>query len=293
MTKDEAKAIALRWIDEATVNGRATGREEVADFRDRMDYLIEGVLHALAAVFPLNGVATMVHYPPRNLLGICPWTKRYGSNEECILRADGAKSAYLEVCGRASVRFPDGHVVTVTEADRFVPVRGKLSGGNGVVVKGELPFLVRNAALYELRVENELEIPAFASFVEYPLPEDLRRVVRVVREHGGQSEDFSGYRCEDGRHLRLPYGVNGEFRLCYERRPAGVPCDAEGDTVLDCHPMAETLIPLKLAADVTMGTLDRAETAAFLESRYSAMVMTLRTEQPDTVKGIEPVYGAG
>ena len=51
MTKQDAKAGALRWIDEATVNGHAVAAEELADFRDRMDYLIGGVLAELGVLF--------------------------------------------------------------------------------------------------------------------------------------------------------------------------------------------------------------------------------------------------
>lgn len=56
MTKGEAKAAALRWLDEATVGGRDAGSDELADYRNRMDTLLNGAVHQLAVQFPLETV---------------------------------------------------------------------------------------------------------------------------------------------------------------------------------------------------------------------------------------------
>ena len=56
MTKGEAKAAALRWLDEATVGGRAADSDELADYQNRMDTLIDGALRQLAVRFPLENV---------------------------------------------------------------------------------------------------------------------------------------------------------------------------------------------------------------------------------------------
>ena len=54
MTKGEAKAAALRWLDEATVGGRAADSDELADYQNRMDTLLNGAVRQLAARFPLE-----------------------------------------------------------------------------------------------------------------------------------------------------------------------------------------------------------------------------------------------
>lgn len=56
MTKGEAKAAALRWLDEATVGGREADSDELADYKNRMDTLLDGAVRGLAAQFPLEAV---------------------------------------------------------------------------------------------------------------------------------------------------------------------------------------------------------------------------------------------
>lgn len=52
MTKEQAKAAALRWLDEATSSGLALGRETTADLEDRMDHLLDGAVAAVCGRFP-------------------------------------------------------------------------------------------------------------------------------------------------------------------------------------------------------------------------------------------------
>ena len=52
MTKQEAKATALRWLDEATSGGLALDAVTIADLEDRMDYLLDGAVAAVCGRFP-------------------------------------------------------------------------------------------------------------------------------------------------------------------------------------------------------------------------------------------------
>lgn len=290
MTKGEAKAAALRWIDEATVNGRDPGIGELADYRDRMDHLLDGVLNALAVSFPLSGVQSIVHYPPENLLGNTAQVQQITSPQGVVLQASGAKSMYAEICGGARVCFADGQVTEVPNTGAFEAVRALLANDKPITVKSENPFLMRNAALYARSYDGVEQIPPYAIHNAYALPTDLRALRRVVREHDGQSTAFSEYRCEDGRNLLLPRTQCGVFWVYYDRRPQKTAHNAEDTFELDCHPIAEPLIPLKLAADVTLGTADRAQTAYYLENRYTAMLLTLQAERPNAQVHIESVY---
>lgn len=289
MTKNEAKEAALRWIDEATVNGSEPVSGELEDYRDRMDYLLDGVLNGLAAIFPLSGVCAMTHCPMKNLLNGGQEIRRVMPSEAFTLANDQAKSFYMEISGSAEVTFPDGRTEQVNSSG-FTAVRGNLTEGSGVVVAGEYPFLVRNAALYGSSFAEDDQVPAFAATVQYELPEDFRMLRRVVRQWNGCEEECTDYRCEDGRHLLLPYEKWGEYRVYYDRRPTKVSHEATDDMELDCDPVAENLIPLKLAADVTMGTLDRAQTGYYLESRYTSMLLTVQTNRPGEQVRIQSVF---
>ena len=54
MTKGEAKAQALRWLDEATLNGQPAGVELTADYTDKFNYFLWNVLVYIAAIFKLE-----------------------------------------------------------------------------------------------------------------------------------------------------------------------------------------------------------------------------------------------
>ncbi len=289
MTKNEAKETALRWIDEATVNGCEPAAGELDDYRNRMDHLLDGVVQGLAAVFPRSGVCGLTHCPEKKLPCGTNGVRRVLPSETYELKHPAANSVYLEISGKATVMFPDGH--TVKTADNgFVPVRGRLKGGDGITAFGDEPFLVRNAALYETAYVQEAKIPAFAPWVPYKLPEDLRLLRRVVRQWESGEGEYTDYRCEDGVHLLLPYDQWGEYRVYYDRKPERLAHDAPDDTVLDCDPLAESLVPLKLAADVTMGTLDRAQTGYYLERQYAAMLQTIQSGRPGDRVQIRPVF---
>ena len=168
MTKQEAKDGAMRWMDEATVNGHAVAAAEQADFRDRMNYMIGGVIAELGAQFPLTGT-------------VC---------------SDGSRCAI-------------------------------------------------------------------------PLPPDCRRVLGAMRTEDGLPADTA---VRYGMLTGLP---KEPVTVIYERRPVIPAPDAPDGTVLDCAPEAEVLVPLKLASDLLIGTIDRAATGGYLNSRYSEMLRQL------------------
>ena len=58
MTKVEAKAQALRWLDEATLNGQPAGVELTADYTDKFNYFLWNVLVYIAAIFKLEKTFT-------------------------------------------------------------------------------------------------------------------------------------------------------------------------------------------------------------------------------------------
>lgn len=54
MTKGEAKKLALRWLDEATINGQNASVELTADLTDKFNYMLTGVLSYIAEFFKLE-----------------------------------------------------------------------------------------------------------------------------------------------------------------------------------------------------------------------------------------------
>ena len=54
MTKGEAKKLALRWLDEATINGQPASAELTADLEQKFDYMLNGVLSYLSTFFRID-----------------------------------------------------------------------------------------------------------------------------------------------------------------------------------------------------------------------------------------------
>ena len=54
MTKGEARALFLRWLDEATINGQTASQQQTADLSDKFDYFLTGTLLYLAGYFRLG-----------------------------------------------------------------------------------------------------------------------------------------------------------------------------------------------------------------------------------------------
>lgn len=59
MTKGEAKAQALRWLDEATLNGQSASAELTADYTDKFNYFIWNVLVYISNIFKLPRTVTL------------------------------------------------------------------------------------------------------------------------------------------------------------------------------------------------------------------------------------------
>lgn len=67
MTKKEARAAALRWLDEATAGGRSLEAQLTADLQDRMDHLLGAAVAAVCGRFPRCEVYTVTDaYPARS-----------------------------------------------------------------------------------------------------------------------------------------------------------------------------------------------------------------------------------
>lgn len=55
MTKSDAKEKALRWLDEATINGLEVSMDQKADLLDKFDFFLNDALCFLAGFFRLEG----------------------------------------------------------------------------------------------------------------------------------------------------------------------------------------------------------------------------------------------
>ena len=294
ITKGEAILGALRWLDEATVGGCAAENGEVADLKERMGGLLNGVLQDLGSQFRLYGEKRVVQSPMPVVYGRME-SRLILPGEVFQMSAPEAGSFYLEVSGAAEIVLNGIETICCgADCGGFSVYRGNLPESRHeatVTARSTVPFFVRNAALYRPVFAREQDVPVYAPFVPYTMPEDFRGLEKIVRVDGAVQEEWRTYRRQGERTFLLPYGVPGEFCFSYVRRPAKLAENAGEETVLDCHPAAEELVALKLAVDVTGGMEEKAELSAFLEGRFEEMQRRMKPEEICPIGAVETVYG--
>ena len=296
MTKGDAIALMLRWLDEATVNGQEATPEQLADYKDRAAYMLDGVMKFLAGHFKIPAVFSVVREPIRNLTGRGFEIVPIYPDKPYELIVDGAKSFYLEGEGDITVALGSGEN-TVTKSyntDTYTPVRGNIDTLGGQVkltVSSMYPASVRNVAMYEYAFPDDDSVPEYIPYVPYTLPQDFREFDKCVQTSDHHTyREFPDVRREGHNTYLLPYGARGQFDFHYLRNPADIAPDAPDDTLLEIEPRAAQLVPLKLAVDVTVGVDDTATISHYLSDRFNFLMANILTEDRGGTGAIDPIY---
>lgn len=298
MTKTRAIEEMLRWLDEATANGQPVPPDQIADLKDRANYLLDGVVKYLAGIFKIPARYTAVRAPIPNLLGSSFASHSIMPPEAFIQGASGGKSFYIEVSGAATVTVvSDGAEPVVKEVEdvgEFQVIKGNVPFGGGAVsaltitVTSQFPCVVRNVAIYPAAFATDEAVPDYTQYVAYELPDDYREFDELVRS--SDESRYPDYRKEGIKTFLLPYDAEGQFEFRYFRNPADVPVDADGNTELEIHAHAAQLVGLKLAVDVCMGVDDTMTIGYYLDRKFNHTLATLMTDDTGDVTSIETVY---
>ena len=123
----------------------------------------------------------------------------------------------------------------------------------------------------------------------YRLPEDFRELDKIVQTQGGIYREIQEYHREGERDY-LVLKEEAPPRFLYWKNPAAVSPLAPEGTVLELHPRAEMLAPLKTAVDATAGTEDMAGISGYLEGLFSNMLINLSVKEDRGRAPIETIY---
>ena len=188
MNKGRAKELALRWLDEATLNGQPAGAELTADYVDKFNYFLYDVLTYVAAIFRLSRT---MEVPPEEVVARGPY-----------------------------------YVVTMPE-----------------------DFMDMDM------------VKAYSDTTYYAIPNYQRETEKTIL-------------------IRRDDVKKGDtIEVFYFGLPKAVAVDAPEDTELEIVPKAEQLVPLRLAIEATAGSDETSAISAYLENKWSNMVMNLLGEQ--------------
>lgn len=298
ITKGRAIEEALRWMDEASINGDAPASAHLADYRDRAAHLLSGVVSVLAGQFRIPKTFTVVQNPIPNLLGDSYSVHSVTPGSDYSADVNNMRALYLEVSGEVDVIVARGgqelYRMKHYSDNGFTPVRIALpdnSGKTSLRVTSDGVSSIRYVAAYDVPFRYEDDVPANTPYAAYDLPCDLREYDKCVRTSDGTSyEEFHDVRREGFRTFLLPRRVSGQFEFHYWRNPKDVPFEAHDDTPLEVAPEAEALVGLKLASDLARGIPESQSVSYWLDAEFSSRIANLERQERGGILQIQSAY---
>lgn len=299
ITKARAIEECLRWLDEATINGEQPASEQLADYRDRAAHLLSGVVSLIAEHFRIPATKTIVQNPVANLLGEAHRLESVMPGAPFTATINGMRSFWLEILGDVTVTIRRGGEVLYSCEEyaegEFIPVAANVPGAaDGVVtltVESDYPASVRCPAAYAVEFPYDEAIQPCTPYASYDMPHDFREYEKCVRTADGCSyEEYHDVRREGLRTFQLPRAERGQFTFYYWRNPRPVPYDAPDDMPLEVAPEAESLVALKLAADITRGIPETQSVSYWLDAEFASRVNNLAQPEQGGITQIQPRY---
>ncbi len=301
MTKQEAKRAALRWLDEATINGAELSSEQTADYTDRMNHLLYGVVDFFAGQFRLPARHTAVQSPVQNLLPGVFSAHKILPGTPFLRTAYGAQSFYAELEGVCTLTITCGGNIlfeqNIENPGGFKAVFANLPATHCAQVEfsvnAQYPTTLRWLALYPCQFFGG-KVQPHTPYISYQMPDDFRELDSIVHTANGMAyQNYAHYRRESGGRILIPYDEVGQFEFIYWRSPAPLAPGAKEDTVLDIDPRAASLLPLKLAVDLTAGTEETAAISQYLNGQLASLLMAALAGERTLHTEIQPVFSAG
>ena len=287
MNKNDAINGALRWIDEATVNGSAASNGFIADYRDRMEHLLDGAVAMVESQFPLIKSVSIVQNVPKCLGGSHFEIKTVYPGETYKFEDPDMKCFSMELFTTGKLTINDGLRIDfeATKPDGFM--RLAVPATKSVIMESTQPLMVRNAGFYPYELSP---IPEHIAWIPYDLPKQINGLVKILFSGDGITfRDFSDYRRLDEHKIAVPYHYSGQFDIQYKHRHATL-AGASGATEIEVDPKAVPLIPLRLAIDATSGIDETLALNQFLTGRFAEMVGAMTDEDIEKHQVIETVF---
>ena len=293
MTKGDAIARMLRWLDEATVNGQPATAEQIADYKDRAAYMLDDVVKFLSGHFKIPAIYTVTKTPEKNLYnGGFEYHAVTPEKPFIVTGIDGARSFYIECQGAMHVDI--GGVEFDNEGNGFTAHKGNIPEETelvSLVVTTEFPCVIRNIALFEHQFPTDADVPDYVPWVPYTLPDDFREFDCLLQSADCHAyTEYANAQRQGHKTYLLPYEAQGQFDFHYWRNPETIAPDAPDSTVIEIESKAEQLVPLKLAVDLTVGVDDTATISYYLHEKFNYMMANILTEDKGGRLSIEAVY---
>ena len=303
LTLKDVQDMSLQLINQYSIAGSSIA----SSYNNQQDYLLRIPLLVNAAQ---NYVATtakkifaeyvFVQNPAQNVLTGDTYMIVRHKEQDITFSAPKAKAYYFDVDGDAEVRIVSGGAVIKTinvnhNTSGFQSVRGFTSATGDVtlVFAGAYPYNIRNVALYDENFAQEYNIPSYAQYNEYEMPDDFFQLCgRGIPQNTDTGFKLSReYKWRGQKTLIVDADMVGEWKVDYYRYPAQVTMDTPLESELDNVPEAQHCIPFYIASHLVYQ--DDPERARQLNNEFEVRLSRLQDEIQTEVNSIEDVYGIG
>ncbi len=300
LTKKKAIDEMLHILDTAVINGKAAASAHTADYKQRAGYALNGIVQLLAEYFKIPASHTVVQTPVQNLLGNNFGVETILPGKPYRFTVTDMRSFYLEMMGEVEIRITCGgsevmSLKGVYGDSEYRPISRNIpegySGKFEIECSSQYPASVRYVAAYGVPFHYDHEVQPNTPYAAYEMPCNFREYDKCVKSSDGSTyEEFRDVHREGFRTYLLPRFEKGQFTFHYWRNPCTVPEDAKDDFVLEVAAEAESLVALKLAADLTRTVPDDQSIAYWLDAEFSSRLNSLERVGRGGIQCVQSVY---
>ena len=265
--------------------------DSTRDYLAAMPYAAnEGILMlSTAGKFLVKSFSIAVN-PIKNLLSDCNASSIHSLVKGDIeFEAEGAHSYYFEVTGNCTYTITVGETETtepITATNEYIALKGLIENTDDEIVKitfsSELPYAVKNIALYEAKYEEPENIPAYAEKLRYratDIAEDFYSVNSIYFE--GQKTRYiktdEVYQ-EGDKVLVLDRDVPGNYIIYYNALPVTITIETEDDYELPLDREVSAILPLYMASQLFKE--DDLGTATQYRNEFEVAFERLKNAEP-------------
>lgn len=282
----------IQIMDEYSLNNVLQSAGLNGDYILRINNLADSCQKEIAQVKKIHAVYSISQNPlkPQNEDNFK--LQQYRLTNTISYEAEGSQSYYFEVDKEAIILIEEniaGVYTLLTTINvpsgthEFTAFKGLITPSdltNNVRISftGSYPYNIRNVALWSYTFPTAADVPDYAPYVKYQMPDNFFDLERVVQQTPRiQYADLGYYRWEGRKTFVLPYYYTGSFDIFYFRYPTTIDDTTPTTYVFEVDAEAQEAIPFYVAAHLllTEPTAKAAGASTQLINEYQSKLANL------------------
>lgn len=298
-TKADVRAYFLNIIDEATKKGVALSESKNADYRVKFDTFLDAAQKYVANIIKIPDSFQKSQNPIPNMTGLMQGfdVVQVLPDEDKVETLTGCKSLYFEVDNLATITIKINDVLTDTITNT---VKGsytaykRLTGASStdkveVRYHADYPFNIRNTAYFAYAFAVEDDIPTYAPYVSYDMPDDFLEFNSVIIKSDPRVyASYVAHKWENTKKVVLNYYDTGSFDIHYFKLPTTIAVDAADSTVLEVDNKAVELVALQCAVLATAA--DNTALSSWIRSLFIEKAGNIDDKEQPIMNSIQTIF---